>query len=75
MRLLSLYGALFLAFVYAPILMVVVFSFNANPINMMIWQGFTLDWYRTLFGLKAGVTELALYVSRPTSSTPPSATA
>jgi spermidine/putrescine transport system permease protein len=62
MRLLSLYGALFLAFVYAPILMVVVFSFNANPINMMIWQGFTLDWYRTLFGLKAGVTELALYV-------------
>jgi spermidine/putrescine transport system permease protein len=62
MRLLSVYGWVFLSFVYAPIILVVVLSFNANPINMMIWQGFTLDWYRTLFGLKAGVTEAALYI-------------
>jgi spermidine/putrescine transport system permease protein len=62
MRLLTAYGILFLGFIYAPILLVVVFSFNANPINMMIWDGFTLDWYRTIFGFPAKVTELTLYV-------------
>ncbi len=59
---LSLYGFFFFAFIYAPILLVVVFSFNANPVNMMIWDGFTLDWYRTIFGFPAKVTELTLYV-------------
>jgi spermidine/putrescine transport system permease protein len=62
MRLLTVYGALFLGFIYAPIVLVVAFSFNANPINMMIWDGFTLDWYRTIFGFPAKVTELTLYV-------------
>jgi spermidine/putrescine transport system permease protein len=62
MRLLTAYGVLFLCFVYAPIILVVIFSFNANPINMMIWQGFTLDWYRTIFGFPAKITELTLYV-------------
>ena len=48
---LNLYGVLFLAFLYAPILVVFIYSFNSNAINMAIWEGFTLDWYRTLFGL------------------------
>ncbi len=59
---LGLYGVLFLAFVYAPILLVVVFSFNANPINMMIWDGFTLDWYRLIFGMEAKAAESASYI-------------
>ena len=33
-RLLSLYGLLFFVFVYAPILLVVIYSFNANTLNM-----------------------------------------
>ena len=37
--LLSAYGWLFLIFIYAPILLIAVFSFNSNPINMMIWAG------------------------------------
>ena len=59
---LAIYGWLFLAFIYAPILLIVVFSFNANPVNMMIWEGFTFDWYRTIFGLSTKLDELTLYV-------------
>jgi spermidine/putrescine transport system permease protein len=32
-------------FFYAPILLLVVFSFSANR-NVGVWGGFTLDWYR-----------------------------
>ena len=42
--------------------MIVVFSFNANPINMMIWSGFTLDWYWTIFGYPTALNEQTLYV-------------
>src|SRR5690625_1972713 len=61
-RLLTAYGFLFFAFIYAPIVLVVIFSFNANPVNMMIWDGFTLDWYRAIFGFPARLTEATLYV-------------
>ena len=60
--LLTLYGMLFFAFVYAPILLVVVYSFNANTVNMLIWDGFTLDWYRQIFGMETTVTDSASYV-------------
>lgn len=59
---LSLYGYLFFAFVYAPIFLIVIFSFNANPVNMMIWDSFTFDWYKTIFGMKTATTESALYL-------------
>ncbi len=61
-RLLGLHGALFLIFVYAPIVMVVVYSFNNNPINMMIWSGFTFDWYWSIFGYPTQLNEQTLYV-------------
>ncbi len=61
-RLLSLYGMLFFAFVYAPILLVVIYSFNANTVNMLIWDGFTLDWYRQIFGMETTVTDSASYI-------------
>lgn len=35
-------------FLYAPILVLVVFSFNATS-STAVWAGFTLDWYRELF--------------------------
>ncbi len=61
-RILGVWGFLFLFFVYAPILVVVAFSFNSNPINMMIWSGFTFDWYWSIFGQPTQLNEQTLYV-------------
>ena len=36
-----------LAFLYAPIAVLVIFSFNASRLSAS-WQGFTLHWYETL---------------------------
>jgi len=60
--LLTLHGFLFLFFVYAPIIIVVVYSFNSHPINMMIWKDFTFDWYRSIFGYPTKLTEQTMYV-------------
>ncbi len=62
LRPLSIFGYAFFAFIYAPILLIVLFSFNSNPVNMMIWESFTFDWYRTIFGFSAATTESALYL-------------
>ena len=40
---------LFFAFLYLPIAMLVVYSFNNNAVSMMTWNGFTLDWYLRVF--------------------------
>ncbi len=37
-----------LAFIYLPILLVVIFSFNESRL-VTIWAGFSLKWYRLLF--------------------------
>ena len=36
--------ALVFLFLYAPIIVLVVYSFNASRLNI-VWQGFTVDWY------------------------------
>jgi len=46
-RILSVNGWLIFAFLYLPILMVVVFSFSASP-NVGRWGGFTLGWYERM---------------------------
>lgn len=61
-RLLGGYSLVFFVFLYLPIGLIVAYSFNSNPINMMIWDGFSLDWYRSLFGLSTSLSENALYV-------------
>ncbi|MGQ0564302.1 MAG: ABC transporter permease [Gemmobacter sp.] len=48
---LAVFSIVFFAFLYAPLLVIVVYSFNANPVNMLVWDGFTLDWYKGLFGI------------------------
>lgn len=48
---LTLFSLLFFVFLYAPLLVIIGYSFNSNPINMLIWDGFTLDWYKGLFGI------------------------
>lgn len=63
---LSVYGLLFLMFLYAPLLLIAVYSFNANAINMALWTGFTLDWYRMLFGMApAGAAFDAAFTENP----------
>ena len=42
------YAALIYLFLYAPILILLVFSFNASK-SRGVWAGFTLKWYRELF--------------------------
>ncbi len=36
------------AFLYAPILLLIIFSFNAGESNT-VWHGFSLHWYKELF--------------------------
>jgi len=55
------WSALVLVFFYAPIVFLVVFSFNDSRLNV-VWEGFTFRWYRELWestrlinGLKASL--------------------
>lgn len=48
-RLLAAHAALVYLFLYAPVAILVVFSFNASR-QTAFWTGFTLDWYRRLLG-------------------------
>jgi spermidine/putrescine transport system permease protein len=48
---LTLFSLLFFLFLYAPLFVIIAYSFNANPVNMLVWDGFTLDWYKGLFGI------------------------
>jgi spermidine/putrescine transport system permease protein len=47
-RWLSAYAVLVYAFLFAPIVVLIMFSFNTSRLNFQ-WEGFTLDWYPTLF--------------------------
>ncbi len=43
-----LFMAILFLFLYAPILVLIAFSFNASK-SSAVWTGFTLDWYVQLF--------------------------
>lgn len=51
------YIGLVLAFLYIPILVLIVYSFNAN--KGRVWSGFTLEWYGRLFQNDLIMTSLA----------------
>ncbi|HCO62959.1 MAG TPA: putrescine aminotransferase, partial [Clostridiales bacterium] len=42
------FTALVFLFLYAPIVVLIVFSFNAGNSNA-VWSGFSLKWYQQLF--------------------------
>lgn len=44
----KIFAALTYIFLYAPIVVLIVFSFNATK-SRTIWSGFTLNWYKELF--------------------------
>ena len=43
-----LFMVLVFLFLYAPILLLIVFSFNKGNSNV-VWTGFSLHWYKELF--------------------------
>jgi spermidine/putrescine transport system permease protein len=54
-RWLVLHAALGFAFIYLPILILVIYSFNTSRFNA-VWRGFTLDWYRGLLQAESQLT-------------------
>jgi spermidine/putrescine transport system permease protein len=47
-RLCGWWTALVLVFLYLPIALLVIYSFNSSRLNI-VWEGFTLEWYREMF--------------------------
>jgi spermidine/putrescine transport system permease protein len=47
-RALSAYGILLYAFLYLPLVVVVLYSFNASRLYLWPMSGFSLEWYRAL---------------------------
>lgn len=45
----GIYLALVLCFIYLPVVVVVIYSFNVSK-NDIQWLGFTLDWYKKMAG-------------------------
>ncbi len=56
-RLLAAHGVAGYLFLYLPIVILVIFSFNASQ-YAAAWRGFTLEWYATLFQNEAIGTAL-----------------
>jgi spermidine/putrescine transport system permease protein len=57
-RVLTISAWLVYLFLYAPIVVLVFFSFSASA-NVGIWGGFTLDWYHTMLQNEAMMTALS----------------
>ncbi|RWR02060.1 spermidine/putrescine ABC transporter permease [[Pantoea] beijingensis] len=57
------------AFLYAPMLLLVVYSFNSSLL-VTVWEGFTLHWYKVLFQDDAmiGAVSLSLSIAALTAS-------
>ena len=45
-RILGVYALAAYAFLYLPLVILAIFSFNAS--RFTVWQGFSLEWYRAL---------------------------
>ena len=52
-----LYIALIIFFLYAPLAVMVVFSFNSSN-SMAVFEGFSLKWYKELFNNDAAISAL-----------------
>ena len=61
-HLFSIYGIFFFSFIYLPLLTIIFLSFNSNPVNMMVWDSFTFDWYKSIFGYSTKLDEDAIYL-------------
>ena len=68
-RILAAHTLLVAIFLYAPIAVLVLFSFNAGR-QTALWEGFTLEWYGRLFrdGLVLGAVGNSLIVAAVTTA-------
>jgi spermidine/putrescine transport system permease protein len=57
--LLTAYAVLVYAFLFAPIVVLILFSFNDSKRNF-VWRGFTFKWYPELFGNEALLAALGV---------------
>ena len=48
--LLAIYAALVFAFIYLPLVVLILYSFNRDGVGGFPPRHFTFDWYRQLFG-------------------------
>ncbi|HEX2485591.1 MAG TPA: spermidine/putrescine ABC transporter permease PotC, partial [Myxococcota bacterium] len=48
-RVFGVWTGVVFAFFYLPIAILILFSFNESRLNI-VWTGFTLEWYGSLFG-------------------------
>lgn len=48
-NILRIHTFLVYCFLYSPIVILIIFSFNASN-RTSVWKGFTIQWYRALFG-------------------------
>ncbi len=66
------YAALIYAFLYLPLLLVALFSFNSSKYSLA-WKGFTLDWYSRLWHntalMTAAINSLVLAACAATLAT------
>ena len=60
----NLYLLLIFLFLYAPIVVLMINSFNAAK-SRAVWGGFTLDWYRKLFENEDILTALQTTIIMP----------
>ena len=61
-KLRKLYVGLIMAFLYAPIVLLILYSFNDSK-SRANWGGFTLRWYRELFSDSAILSALGTTLS------------
>ncbi len=54
-----LYMLLVYGFLYAPILILIIYSFNSAMYSASMWEGFTLNWYKKLFSNSQLLTAMA----------------
>ena len=62
---LRLWTILVVVFLYTPIVVIVLFSFEAGSFSGLPWDGFTLGWYRTLMNTGSAINSImnSLYVA------------
>ena len=47
----KIYNALIFLFLYAPIVVLIIFSFNDSK-SRVVWHGFTTKWYASLSAIR-----------------------
>lgn len=60
-----LWTLLVILFLYTPIVVIVLFSFEQGSFSSLPWNGFTLDWYQTLLNTPPAINSIfnSLYVA------------